>query len=105
MLAKNTITEISNSEERNRIAKKSHKTIKRILEVRHAISCHYENIARLHAFKEGRISLKGKGYTSGVENYQRTAADEKRFSWSVNNLKQQLALLEHELAVLIEYGA
>ena len=43
MLANNAVTEISDSEERNRIAKKSQKTIKRILEVRTEINYYYEN--------------------------------------------------------------
>jgi len=41
-----------------------------------------------------------KGYTSGAESYQRMAADEKRSSLAVNNLKQQFELLEQEPAIL-----
>jgi hypothetical protein len=63
-----------------------------------------ESIARLHQCAEGQFTLKGKGYTRGAEQYERTPRDEQRLIWTLSNLRTQIRFYQHELDVLEEYG-
>lgn len=81
------------------------KTLQRIAWVRQALSAHDSNMALLQAFAAGKVSLKGKGYTKGAEEYQQTPEDRARLAGTLANLRQQSELLRCELETLLRYGA
>lgn len=76
----------------------SRKTRKRIAKIEAAIQSHQNNIARLYAFSEGRLTLEDR-------KYRRTQEDEARMHWTIKNLTDQLVLLQVELTTLLKYGA
>jgi|GEM_PF-3754589 len=88
---------------------KSKKTLERIEEIQKHIAGYQESVRLLHAFAEGRETLVGKGCTERAVqkflNYQRTQEDDERMQWTLKNIKRQIALLERELMILLEYGA
>lgn len=59
-----------------------------------------KSIERLHQFASGQLTLKNKGYTDAAESYRRTSSDDQRLSWTIDNLKMQIRLYTHEMAVL-----
>ncbi|MDX1901870.1 MAG: hypothetical protein SFW66_07710 [Gammaproteobacteria bacterium] len=94
---------------RKKLIGKSIKTLERIEAVQFDIASYQESIKRLHDFAEGRITLNGTGCTyravQRALNHKRTQEDEDRMQWTLKNIKTQMALLERELEVLLEYGA
>jgi hypothetical protein len=74
-----------------------------IVAVRQALAAHDSNLALLQAFQQGRVSLKGKGYTRAATHYQPTPADRARLPRTQANLNAQRALLLKELDVLLEH--
>jgi hypothetical protein len=82
--------------------KKAERRIKRLLRM---LDAHDSNIALLHAFNAGHISLKGKDYTRRAANYRPTPQDKARLPFTLANLNAQRALLRQELAWFEEYGA
>lgn len=94
---------------RKKLIGKSKRTLDRIEEIQANITSYKESIELLHAFAEGRASLSGKGCTErAVQKFmhrQRTKEDDERMQWTLKNIKTQMTLLEHELGVLLEYGA
>jgi hypothetical protein len=77
----------------------------RIAWVRCELAAHDSNLALLQDVAEGRITLKGKGYTRGAENYRQTPADKARLPRTLANLQTQRERLLQELEILLEYGA
>ncbi len=84
--------------------RKSTKTRERIEELQDNLKSYRKSIENLHAFAEGRKTLKGKHYTDGAKNYRRTEIDNKRLAWTLNNLLWQIALSQRELDTLQKYG-
>lgn len=95
---------------RKKLIGKSKRTLDRIEEIHANIESYKNSIEMLHAFAEGRASLSGKGCTErAVQKFMhrrpRTKEDDERMQWTLKNIKTQMTLLEHELGVLLEYGA
>lgn len=80
------------------------KTQARIADVECLLQTHQANMKLLKDMDAGRISLKGKRYTRGAENYQPTPIDKQRLPKTLKNLNNQCLLLECELKTLMEYG-
>jgi hypothetical protein len=78
--------------------KQAKKTLQRIAEINTQVKYHKENIRRLQTFADGDLKIKGA-------KHQRTPDDEKRCHWTLQNITAQVVLLQHELAVLRQYGA
>ena len=72
--------------------------------VRRELAAHDSSLALLHAFAEGKVTLRGKGYTRAAENYCPTPEDTARLPRTVVNLQAQCSLLRKELEVLLEYA-
>lgn len=94
---------------RKKLIGKSIKTLERIEAVQFDIASYQESIRMLHEFAEGHATLNGKGCTyravQRALHRKRTQEDEDRMQWTLQNIKGQMALLERELEVLLEYGA
>lgn len=95
--------------DRKKLKGKSLRTLDRIEEIHTNIESYKNSIELLHAFAEGRATLHGKGCTErAVQRFmchKRTKEDDERMQWTLKNIKTQMMLLEHELGVLLEYGA
>ncbi len=85
--------------------KKSEKTSNRIKEIKQDLNFYRDSIALLNDFKEGRKTLKGGDFVDRAAFYKRTTEDDKRYHWTMKNIKTQMAFLELELEVLYKYGA
>lgn len=84
---------------------KTKQTLDRIEEVQKSLQVYQGSMTLLHDFNEGGEALASKGYCETAICYQRTPGDIRRYRWTLNNLKTQIAILERELEVLITYGA
>lgn len=76
----------------------------RIAWVRRELAAYDRSLALLHAFAEGKVTLRGKGYTRAAENYCPTPEDNARLPRTVANLQTQRSLLLKELEVLLAYA-
>jgi hypothetical protein len=85
--------------------KKTLKVRERIESIITDIKSHRHSVELLDGYATGHLTLRGNLYTEGAKRYRRTKEDEKRYHWTRNNITLQIALLEKELEVLIEYGA
>jgi len=81
------------------------KVQQRMAEVRQALAAHDSNLALLQGFAEGRLTLKGKGYTRAAAHYRPTPEDKARLPRTLANLQAQRERLLQELEILLEYGA
>jgi hypothetical protein len=84
---------------------KSEKTRSRVEIIQADIKCYRESIELLHAYAEGRMIAQGFNYAPRIVKYSYLPHCQKRYLSTVKNLQDQVALLERELDVLIEYGA
>jgi hypothetical protein len=82
----------------------SEKTQTRIDSLKHMLQAYEKSILRLNDFAEGKLTLRNKRYTYAAECYKRTKRDEQRLPSTINNIKSQMRLYQHELEVLQEYG-
>lgn len=85
--------------------KKSPKIRERIEVIIAEIKSYQKSIDLLDGYAEGRLFLRGNTYTDGARRYKRTLEDNRRYHWTRKHITFQIALLERELKVLIEYAA
>lgn len=81
------------------------KTEKRINSIIFDLKSYRNSIELLDGYASGKLVLKGKSYSVYKKPYTRTRADVKRYHWTKAKIMQQIELLEHELKILLEYGA
>jgi len=82
----------------------SYTTLARFEEIAEQMAAHESNIVYLQAVVEGGIDLTQIGCTAAIRYYRRTKEDEVRLPKTLENLRQQIRLLEHEREVLRKYG-
>jgi hypothetical protein len=86
------------------LIEKQQKTKERIEKIEADIKAHRKNIKSLNRYASGKIAGKKGEPAQRVVKFSCIAHSEKRYHWTLNNLKTQITLLEQELAILIEYG-
>ena len=76
----------------------------RLEQIQLHIDCYTQNIKLLMAYAEGRETLKDKGCTDSASRYIRTSEDDRRLPLTLQNLRFQIAILEREREVLLQYA-
>ena len=84
---------------------RAQKTQTQIENIKSRLSAHRKNIKLLHSFYMGGELFNGNNVSLPVVKYGSIQKCEKRYRWTVKNLTDQIASLELELALLMEYGA
>ncbi len=73
----------------------------RIGEIQSKLRACYAGLERVFAFACGEKTLQKKRCSERARNYQRTADDERRLQWTVENMQKQITQLQQELFQLM----
>lgn len=82
----------------------SPETQARLTDIEFSLDLYHASIHTLQLLAKGEINLRKTGCTREIRRYRPTREDERRLPKTVENLRQQVRLLQHEWEVLQRYG-
>lgn len=86
------------------IQKKSKEISGRIMAIKADIQSHRENIRLLNIYAKETRAIKVSPFVPRIVKYSSLPRSDTQFRWTLQNIRNQVALLERELETLIKYG-
>lgn len=82
----------------------SPETQARLTDIEFSLDLYHASIHTLQLLAKGDINLRKTGSTAEIRRYRPTREDKQRLPKTLENLRQQMRLLQHEWEVLQRYG-